>query len=114
MSKEQQTNISTAECKSQDTRVDVKKKIANVKYESAKGVIKTAIAVGTKTKDNSTTSLIFEGKEYANAQEWIKNVFNNSGKSCNIQFSSIAVMETTPRPKMYVPPSNKCPFGRYF
>ena len=60
----------------------------------------------------SKTTLVFEGVEYANAQEWLAKAFKNSGKSCCVQFEKSSVVQT-PRPTRYVPPSSKCPFERY-
>ncbi len=60
------------------------------------------------------TKVLFDGVEYANAQEWLAKAFNNSGKSCCVQFErSQADVVDTPRPRRYVPPSSKCPFERY-
>jgi len=61
---------------------------------------------------DSKTTLMFEGVEYANAQEWLTKAFNNSGKSCCVQFEKSQTVDT-PRPRRYVPPSNTCPFDRY-
>ena len=59
--------------------------------------------------------LLFEGIEYTNAQEWLKQAFNNSGKSqaCMVQIERPQTVVGTPRPTRYVPPSATCKFGRY-
>jgi hypothetical protein len=63
----------------------------------------------------SKTTLLFEGIEYTNAQEWLKQAFNNSGKSqaCMVQIERPQTVVGTPRPTRYVPPSATCKFGRY-
>jgi hypothetical protein len=60
----------------------------------------------------SKTTLLFEGVEYANAQEWLAKAFKNSGRSCCVQFEKSSDVQT-PRPTRYVPPSNKNKFGCY-
>ena len=64
-------------------------------------------------KGKSKTTLLFEGVEYANAQEWLTKAFKNSGKSCCVQFEKSQAVGNTPRPTRYVPPSSKNPFGCY-
>ena len=60
------------------------------------------------------TKVLFNGVEYANAQDWLTKAFKNSGRSCCVQFErSQAGVVDTPRPRRYVPPSDKCPFERY-
>jgi hypothetical protein len=60
------------------------------------------------------TKVLFNGVEYANAQDWLAKAFKNSGRSCCVQFErSQAGVVDTPRPRRYVPPSDKCPFERY-
>ena len=66
--------------------------------------------VGDKANKKSKTTLLFEGVEYANAQEWLKMAFKNSGRSCCVQFEK---PQNTPRPTRYVPPSDKNKFGCY-
>jgi hypothetical protein len=61
----------------------------------------------------SKTTLLFEGVEYANAQEWLAKAFKNSGRSCCVQFEKSQAVGNTPRPTRYVPPSSKSPFERY-
>ena len=63
----------------------------------------------------SKTTLLFQGVEYANALEWLKQAFNNSGKSqaCMVQIERPQPVVGTPRPTRYVPPSDTCKFGRY-
>jgi hypothetical protein len=63
----------------------------------------------------SKTTLLFEGIEYTNAQEWLSRAFNNSGKSpeCMVQIERPQTVVGTPRPTRYVPPSANCKFGRY-
>jgi hypothetical protein len=63
----------------------------------------------------SKTTLLFEGIEYTNAQEWLSRAFNNSGKSpeCMVQIERPQTVVGTPRPTRYVPPSATCKFGRY-
>ena len=56
------------------------------------------------------TTLMFEGVEYANAQEWMSKAFSNSGRSCTVK---IEQSQNTPRPTRYVPPCDKHKFGRY-
>ena len=70
------------------------------------------MAVTGDVVGKSSTTLMFEGVEYANAQEWLAKVFNNSGKSCAVQFERSQAVHT-PRPTRYVPPTEQCPFGRY-
>jgi hypothetical protein len=60
----------------------------------------------------SSTTLLYEGIEYSNAQEWLTKVFNNSGKSCFVQFERPQAAGT-PRPTRYVPPTARCQFGRF-
>jgi hypothetical protein len=60
------------------------------------------------------TKVLFNGVEYANAQDWLAKAFNNSGRSCSVKIErSQAGVVDTPRPRRYVPPSSKCPFERY-
>jgi len=66
--------------------------------------------MGDKADKKSKTTLLFEGVEYANAQEWLQMAFKNSGRSCCVQFEK---SDNTPRPTRYVPPSNKNKFGYY-
>jgi hypothetical protein len=66
--------------------------------------------MGDKANKKSKTTLLFEGVEYANAQEWLQMAFKNSGRSCCVQFEK---SDNTPRPTRYVPPSNKNKFGYY-
>ena len=85
--------------------------IAKVHYTPRPGVSVTAVAVAKK---GEPTTLMHEGKTYANAQVWIKDVFQNSGKSTVLQVVIEKNVGGTPRPpKQYVPPSQTCPFGRY-
>ena len=70
------------------------------------------IIAATGSCSRSSTTLLYEGVEYANAQEWVAKVFNNSGRSCALQFER-AQEVSTPRPTRYVPPTAQCPFGRY-
>ena len=67
-------------------------------------------AVGSDGK--STTTLLYDGVEYSNAQEWVAKVFNNSGRSCAIQLER-SQAASTPRPQRYLPPSAHCPHERY-
>jgi hypothetical protein len=60
----------------------------------------------------SSTTLLYEGIEYSNAQEWLTKVFNNSGKSCFCQFERSQATDT-PRPTRYLPPTAHCQFGRF-
>jgi hypothetical protein len=66
--------------------------------------------MGDEANKKSKTTLLFEGVEYANAQEWLQMAFKNSGRSCCVQFEK---SDNTPRPTRYVPPSNKNKFGYY-
>ena len=70
------------------------------------------MAVTGGSVGKSKTTLMFEGVEYANAQDWLAKAFNNSGKSCFVQFEKSQAFDT-PRPKRYVPPSQGHPFDRY-
>jgi hypothetical protein len=69
--------------------------------------------MGDKADKKSKTTLLFEGVEYANAQEWLQMAFKNSGRSCCVQFEKSEKSDNTPRPTRYVPPSNKNKFGYY-
>ena len=69
--------------------------------------------VGDKANKKSKTTLLFEGVEYANAQEWLKMAFKNSGRSCCVQFEKPQAVGNTPRPTRYVPPSDKNKVGYY-
>jgi hypothetical protein len=69
--------------------------------------------VGDKTNKKGNTTLMFEGVEYANAQEWLTKAFKNSGRSCAVKIEKPAEVVSTPRPRRYVPPSDKCPYERY-
>jgi hypothetical protein len=69
--------------------------------------------MGDKADKKSKTTLLFEGVEYANAQEWLAKAFKNSGRSCCVQFEKSQAVGNTPRPTRYVPPSNKNKFGCY-
>ena len=84
------------------------RKLGTVHYTPKLGVSVTAFAQGKK---GEPTNLIYEGIEYKNAQEWIKKVFQNSGKNLQVVVAKTAV--GTPRPTKYIPPSQNCPFGRY-
>jgi hypothetical protein len=66
--------------------------------------------MGDKADKKSKTTVLYEGVEYANAQEWLKMAFKNSGRSCCVQFEK---SDNTPRPTHYVPPSPKNKFGYY-
>lgn len=66
--------------------------------------------MGDKAIKKSKTTLLFEGVEYANAQDWLAKAFKNSGRSCCVQFEK---SQNTPRPTRYVPPSSKNKFGCY-
>ena len=69
------------------------------------------MAVVGETDKRKMTILLFEGVEYANAQEWLTKAFKNSGRSCVVK---IEQSQNTPRPPTrYVPPSDKCKFGQY-
>jgi hypothetical protein len=66
--------------------------------------------MGDEAKKKSKTTVLYEGVEYANAQEWIKMAFKNSGRSCCVQCEKSG---NTPRPTRYVPPSLKNKVGYY-
>jgi hypothetical protein len=66
--------------------------------------------MGDKADKKSKTTVLYECVEYANAQEWLKMAFKNSGRSCCVQFEK---SDNTPRPTRYVPPSPKNKFGYY-
>ena len=68
------------------------------------------MAVVGETDRKKMTILVFEGVEYANAQDWLTKAFQNSGRSCVVK---IEQSQNTPRPTRYVPPSDKCRFGQY-
>ena len=74
-----------------------------------------AVTEDTGGIKKSKTTLLFEGIEYTNAQEWLSRAFNNSGKSpeCMVQIERPQTVVSTPRPTRYVPPSATCKFGRY-
>jgi hypothetical protein len=71
------------------------------------------MAVVGETNHKKRTILLFNGIEYANAQEWMSKAFSNSGRSCAVKIEQSQTVGDTPRPTRYVPPSDKCPFGRY-
>ena len=77
---------------------------------SASGPLKSGDIMAVVGDKKGNTTLMFEGVEYANAQEWLSKAFQNSGRSCVVK---IEQSQNTPRPTRYVPPSDKCPFGRY-
>jgi len=94
---------------------DTRRKVCVGKAEyrsSASGPMKTGdiMAVVGETDKRKRTILLFEGVEYANAQEWLSKAFQNSGRSCVVK---IEQSQNTPRPTRYVPPSDKCKFGQY-
>ena len=66
--------------------------------------------MGDEANKKSKTTVLYEGVEYANAQEWLKEAFKNSGRSCCVQCEKSG---NTPRPTRYVPPSHKNKFGYY-
>lgn len=68
------------------------------------------MAVVGETDKRKMTILLFDGVEYANAQEWMSKAFGNSGRSCTVK---IEQSQNTPRPTRYVPPCDKHQFGRY-
>lgn len=86
--------------------------IAKVHYTPKSGVIVTAFAVAKK---GEPTYLMHDGKRFSNAQEWIKDAFQNSGKSTELQVVVGKKSDVgTPRPHTrYVPPSKQSPFGQY-
>jgi hypothetical protein len=71
------------------------------------------MAVVGETDRKKMTILLFEGVEYANAQEWLTKAFQNSGRSCAVKIEQPQAVSNTPRPTRYVPPSDKCRFGQY-
>ena len=71
------------------------------------------MAVVGETDRKKMTILLFEGVEYANAQEWLAKAFKNSGRSCAVKIEKSQTVGNTPRPTRYVPPSDKCKFGQY-
>ena len=71
------------------------------------------IAVVGETDKRKRTILLFEGVEYANAQEWLAKAFKNSGRSCAVKIEQSQAVGNTPRPTRYVPPSKDSPFGSY-
>ena len=78
---------------------------------SASGPLKSGDIMAVVGDKKGNTTLMFEGVEYANAQEWLSKAFQNSGRSCAVK---IEKSQNTPRPPTrYVPPSDKCKFGQY-
>lgn len=71
------------------------------------------MAVVGETDKRKMTILLFNGVEYANAQEWLSKAFSNSGRSCAVKIEQSQTVGDTPRPTRYVPPSDKSPFGSY-
>lgn len=71
------------------------------------------MAVMGETDRKKMTILLFEGVEYANAQEWLTKAFKNSGRSCAVKIEKSQTVGNTPRPTRYAPPSKDSPFGRY-
>ena len=97
---------------------DTRRKVCVGKAEyrsSASEPMKTGdiMAVVGETNKRKRTILLFEGVEYANAQEWLTKAFQNSGRSCAVKIEQPQTVGDTPRPTRYVPPSDKSPFGRY-
>ena len=97
---------------------DTRRKVCVGKAEyrsSASEPMKTGdiMAVVGETNKRKRTILLFEGVEYANAQEWLTKAFQNSGRSCAVKIEQSQTVGDTPRPTRYVPPSDKSPFGRY-
>lgn len=71
------------------------------------------MAVVGETDKRKMTILLFDGVEYANAQEWMSKAFGNSGRSCTVKIEQSQTVVNTPRPTRYEPPSDKYRFGRY-
>jgi len=71
-----------------------------------------AMHMGEIHKLGISTGLFYKGTMYNDAKEWIDKAFNNSGKSCTVQIERAQIV-STPRPKRYIPPNQKCSFGRY-
>ena len=97
---------------------DTRRKVCVGKAEyrsSASEPMKTGdiMAVVGETNKRKRTILLFEGVEYANAQEWLTKAFQNSGRSCAVKIEQSQAVGNTPRPTRYVPPSDKCKFGQY-
>jgi hypothetical protein len=97
---------------------DTRRKVCVGKAEyrsSASGPMKTGdiMAVVGETDKRKRTILLFEGVEYANAQEWLSKAFQNSGRSCVVKIEQSQAVGNTPRPTRYVPPSDKYKFGQY-
>lgn len=67
--------------------------------------------MGDEANKKSKTTVLYEGVEYANAQEWLAKAFKNSGRSCCVQCEK---SQATPRPTRYVPPSSKNNFGGHY
>jgi hypothetical protein len=90
--------------------------VGKAEYRASASELKTGnimAVMGDKANKKSKTTLLFEGVEYANAQEWLAKAFKNSGKSCCVQFEKSQAGVDTPRPTRYVPPSSKNKFGYY-
>lgn len=97
---------------------DTRRKVCVGKAEyrsSASEPVKSGdiMAVMGETNPKKRTILLFEGVEYANAEVWLSKAFGNSGRSCAVKIEKSQTVGDTPRPTRYVPPSDKCPFGRY-
>jgi hypothetical protein len=100
------------------TPQDTRRKVCVGKAEyrsSASEPLKSGniMAVVGETDKKKMTILLFNGIEYANAQEWLSKAFSNSGRSCAVKIEQSQTVGDTPRPTRYVPPSDKSPFGRY-
>ena len=90
--------------------------LGHVHYRPAPDAeFKTGVVSKTKLSNGTvSTRLIYEGVEYPNAKEWLSIVFNNSGRACyHIIPKSVVAMGDTPRAKVYLPPNERCRFGRY-
>jgi hypothetical protein len=100
------------------TPQDTRRKVCVGKAEyrsSASEPLKSGniMAVVGETDKRKMTILLFDGVEYANAQEWMSKAFSNSGRSCTVKIEQSQTVVNTPRPTRYVPPCDKYQFGRY-
>lgn len=98
--------------KPQDTRRMVC--VGKAEYRSsASQPLKSGNIMAVVGDKKGKTTLMFEGVEYANAQEWMSKAFSDSGRSCTVKIEKSQTVGGTPRPTRYVPPTKDSPFGRY-
>ncbi len=86
----------------------VEKHLGTVSYQYDHGSYAKAKAIGMTFKTGVKKSdqfIEYEGKTYSNAQQWIKFVFNSSGRKCTVKIDS------TPRPAPDVSPKPTLSLG---